>query len=84
MIESDKLKVREAYMKAVSETSHADEVIEGMHTTDGKPMTHRMLIESTLDNGSLYDLMDVWVEAGKGTLDEFIAINVNLIKAPKP
>lgn len=72
MTPADRQKLTDAFTKAVNASPYANEVVDGIVTHEGKPITRRALVEGTLKMEEFYDSVDKALATGKITLDEII------------
>ncbi|MBI3440647.1 MAG: hypothetical protein HY052_02395 [Proteobacteria bacterium] len=83
MSPEDKQKLKKAFTEAISRNPHADEAVTGWFTDEGKPITHRQLIENTFVGEYFYREVDQLVAKGEYTLDEYIAGWVSQLEGRK-
>ena len=50
MTPADKQKLKDAFNNAVNASPYADEVVQGIQTHEGQPVTRRTLVAATLEN----------------------------------
>lgn len=86
----DKQRITDAFNKAISrQPAEADLPIEGMGKEGGGPITSRELIQNTLSEGKVFDLIDQVVATGQRTVDQFVNDFENMslpirMKPPQP
>lgn len=89
MTPSDKQKIKDAFNAAVNASPYADEIVPGMATREGAPITRRQLVEWTVNNEQFYEQVDKLVASGKVTVDELIekfgtAQKTSIHRGPRP
>ncbi len=73
MNENDKQRVRDAFQKAIDrDPVAADLPIEGWHGAEGTPKTSRELIQMALTGAEIYNRIEIAVNNGKKTLDDYL------------
>lgn len=72
MSPEDRQKLKDAFTAAVNSSPYANEVIAGIATNEGKPMTRRELVEGTLKMEEFYEEVDAMLSRGETTIDELI------------
>ena len=88
MTPEDKKKLQDAFNDAVNRSPYAEDVVEGLATRKGEPVTRRKLVEVTLQSEQFYEQVDKVLGTGKVTLDQIIEkFEAGIIKpgrGPKP
>jgi DNA polymerase III delta subunit len=90
MTPEDRKKITDAFNEAVRTSPFADERIEGLYTNEGEPMTRRKLIEGSLKSEEFFEQLDIALQKGRLTLDQYISQVSEAMKksyygdAPKP
>lgn len=91
--EEDKTRIKEALEEAVANNPDADKPIPGMMTQDGQPVTHRSLVEMTLQNPRFFQMIEQVLATGQVSLDQIVEslkkppqmqAAVQPVAAPKP
>lgn len=70
--DDDKQRIIEALEESVENNPDADKPIPNMTTQDGQPVTHRKLVEMTIQNPRFFEMIEKAVETGQVTVDQIV------------
>lgn len=72
MTPENKQKIKNAFNNAVNASPYADEIIDGIRTMDGRPMSRRHLVTAMVDDDAFYAQVDNLLTNTGITVDDFI------------